>query len=79
MYDLIGVGDVAFSNYIVNCDAVTDLIIDEFLTAIDNGYDPDEVKYDIFSKYNITTDDLAAMDRERILNTVINYMERYND
>lgn len=76
MYDLIGIGDVAFSNYIVNCDAVTDLIINEFLVAIDNGYDPEEVKYDIFSKYNISTDDLTAIDREKILNTVMDYMER---
>lgn len=78
MFDVIGVGDPAFSNYIVNSAFLTDLLIEDFMEAIDAGEDPDDVKYEIFANRNASTDDLTDLDKDRLEETISAYWENHN-
>ncbi len=75
LYDVVGVGNPAMSNFIMNSAELTDQLIEDFKELIRQGYDPDEVKYEVFTGRGVSTDDLTDLDKERLKETVISYWE----
>jgi len=75
LYDVVGVGDSAMSNFIMNSAELTDQLIEDFEELMRQGYDPDEVKYEVFAGRGVSTDDLTDLDKERLKETVISYWE----
>ena len=73
--DILGVGSPALSTYIINSAELTDYLIDDFKSYIDEGYHPDDVKYEIFANRNASTDDLTLSDKNRLEAIISTYYE----
>jgi len=79
MFDPMELGVPALSTFIMNSAELTDYLIEDFKNAIDQGYNPDDIKYEIFSNRNASTDDLTDSDIDRLVATISTYWEAYND
>ena len=79
MFDPLNIENSAFTTFVLNSAELTDKLIRDFERKIDEGYDPDDVKYEVFENRNASTDDLTDSDKERLLISVKAYWEAYND
>ena len=63
---------------IMNSQEVTDYLIDDFRRAIEAGYEPNDVKGQIFAARKISPADLTIHDQRRLVETVDEIYERVN-
>lgn len=75
MFDVIGVGDEAFSMHIMDSSMKADTLRDAFESVIDQGYDPNkrEIKHYVYEKTGIYPDQLTQVDREKLQNYIAEY------
>ena len=63
---------------VMNSQEVTDYLIDDFRRAIEAGYEPNDVKGQIFAARKISPADLTIHDQRRLVETVDEIYERVN-
>lgn len=72
MYDfsISGMGSNGFMNQIIQSQQNADTLIKDFENAIAAGYNPNEIRDEIFAKRNLTEDDLTYNDKQRLIRKV---------
>ena len=69
-YSITGMGHNGFMNQIMQSQQDTDILIKDFENAIAAGYNPNEVRDDIFAKRNLSENDLTYNDKQRLIRKV---------
>lgn len=72
MYDfsISGMGSNGFMNQIMQSQQNADTLIKDFEDAIAAGYNPNEIKDEVFAKRHLTEGDLTYNDQQRLIRKV---------
>ena len=72
MYDfsVSGMGHNGFMNQIMQSQQDTDMLIKDFEEAIAAGYNPNDIRDEIFAKRNVSESDLTYNDKQRLIRKV---------
>ena len=75
MFDILGLGDPALSMHIVDSSVKKDTLKSAFISAIDQGFDPNdqEVKDYIYEQTGVYPYQLTDLDRVQLQNEISAY------
>ena len=69
-YSISGMGHNGFMNQIMQSQQDTDMLIKDFEEAIAAGYNPNDIRDEIFAKRNVSESDLTYNDKQRLIRKV---------
>lgn len=78
MFDFNPMGPGGLECMVMNSQELTDYLIDDFRKAIEAGYEPNDVKNQIFAARRVSPADLMIYDQQRLVKTVDEIYERVN-
>ena len=67
---IVGMGKNGFMNQIMQSQQDTDTLIQDFEAAIAAGYNPNDIKQQIFEARGMSEDDLTYNDKQRLIKKI---------